>query len=120
MRHERLQITTNLYKAKILSISSAGIASFAFMLFLLLQVIVIPIRFPGVNIAIAIEFAIAGVMSVGLTSLIGGDEEEHPLRRPAQPTSRGYLPETTRFRALSTSRWKTNSRSAFPSGSVKL
>lgn len=66
----------SIYKAKNLSISSAGIACFLFMFFLLLQIVVIPIRFPGVNIAIAIEFAIAGVMSLGLTSLIGGDEEE--------------------------------------------
>ena len=64
-----------IYRAPRISISSAGISCAAFALFLLLQVMVIPIRFPGVNVAIAIEFAVVAVMSLGITSLIDGDEE---------------------------------------------
>lgn len=67
--------TLAIYKSKQLNISSAGIACFAFVLFLFLQVLVLPIRFPGINTAIAIEFAIAGLLSVGITSLVNSDEE---------------------------------------------
>ncbi len=65
-----------IYKAPRLSISSAGIASFLFALFLLLQIGVLPIRFPGINIFVAIELAIGGLMSLGLVSLVNGEEEK--------------------------------------------
>lgn len=64
-----------IYKAPKISISSAGIACIAFGMFLLLQIIVLPIRFPGINLAISMEFAVAAIMSIGVTSLINGDEE---------------------------------------------
>ena len=64
-----------IYKSPKIGISSAGISCAAFVIFLLLQVMVIPIRLPGINLDVAMEFVIAGILSIGITSLLNSDEE---------------------------------------------
>ncbi len=55
-------------RAKTISITPAAIACFAFAIFLLVQIIFVTIRFPGINISMAIEFALCGVFSIGISS----------------------------------------------------
>ena len=64
-----------IYRAPKIGISSAGISCGIFVIFLFLQVLVIPIRLPGINFNVAMEFVVAGIMSVGITSLLNSDEE---------------------------------------------
>lgn len=64
----------SVFKAKRLSIASAGIACLLFAGFLLLQILVIPIRIPGINIAVAVEFCVVALLSIGITTLVDGDE----------------------------------------------
>ena len=63
-----------IFKTKDVSISHGGIAAILFALFLLLQVLVIPIRIPGINFVVAIEMMVGAVLSIGVTSLINGNE----------------------------------------------
>lgn len=60
------------YRANKIHISTVGIASLIFGIFLLLQILFVNIRFPGINIVAAIEFFIATLLSIGITSFIGG------------------------------------------------
>ncbi len=64
-----------IYRAPKIGISSAGISCGLFVIFLFLQILVIPIRLPGINLDVAMEFVVAGVMSIGITSLLNSDEE---------------------------------------------
>ena len=65
------------YKVERISISSAGIAALLFALLLLLQIGVVDIHFPGVNIVIAIELLVVGLFSIAITSLIAGNDAKH-------------------------------------------
>lgn len=56
------------------SISSAGIASFAFAIFVLLQILVVKINFIDISLVTAFEMIIAGGVSVVITSFISGHE----------------------------------------------
>lgn len=63
-------------RTKQIGVSSAGLACLGFALFLFFQIWLVPIRFPGVNIAIALEFLVALFLSIGITSLIDSDEQK--------------------------------------------
>jgi O-antigen ligase len=63
-------------RTKQIGVSSAGLACLGFALFLFSQIWLIPIRFPGVNIAIALEFLVALFLSIGITSLVDSDEQK--------------------------------------------
>ena len=62
-------------RAKTINITPVAIACFVFALFLLVQIMFVDIRFPGINIAMAIEFALIGVFSIGISSSVVGDNE---------------------------------------------
>ncbi|HMT02839.1 MAG TPA: Wzy polymerase domain-containing protein [Burkholderiales bacterium] len=62
------------YRVSQLSVSSTGIASILFTIFLILQIGVINIRIPGVNLAVALEFFILYFLSIGVTSLVENNE----------------------------------------------
>ena len=62
-------------RSKTINISPVAIACFVFAVFLLVQVFFVRIRFPGVNISMAIEFIFLGVFSIGISSSIFGSYE---------------------------------------------
>lgn len=62
-------------RSRNIAISHVGIASALFIVFLLIQIPVVGVRFPGVSIAVAIEFVIGLAISIGITSFISGEEE---------------------------------------------
>ena len=62
-------------RAKTISITPAAIACFAFAIFLLVQIIFVTIRFPGINISMAIEFALCGVFSIGISSGVAANSD---------------------------------------------
>lgn len=66
-----------IFRGKSIAISSVGVASILFSLFLILQIFFIHIRFPGINLAIACEFIIATILSIGVVSYIDGLENIH-------------------------------------------
>ncbi len=66
----------SILRAKRIAISSVGIACGLFGIFLVLQIFVLPIRLPGINIAIASEFFAATLLSIGLASFINESEEK--------------------------------------------
>lgn len=61
-------------RSKKIAISNAGIAALLFGVFLLLQPLFIPIRLPGVNMFVALQVLVGAIMSIGVVSLIDGDE----------------------------------------------
>ncbi|MBY0380260.1 MAG: O-antigen ligase family protein [Burkholderiales bacterium] len=63
-------------RAKRIDISSVTIAIILFGVFLLAQPLLIPIRLPGINMAIASWFWAAAMMSVGVASFINGDAQK--------------------------------------------
>ncbi len=63
-------------RSRHIAISNAGIAAILFGVFILLQPVFIPIRIPGVNMYVALQVLIGAVMSIGIVSLIDGDEEK--------------------------------------------
>lgn len=65
-----------LIRAQKIAISNAGIACGLFMFFLLLQIPVVGVRFPGINIVVAIEFMVGLALSIGVTSYIAGSGEK--------------------------------------------
>jgi O-antigen ligase len=64
----------SIIRAKRIEISSIGIATASFCVLLVLQIFVLPIRLPGINIAVASEFLAATFLSIGITSFINGNE----------------------------------------------
>lgn len=66
-----------LTRSKVIAISSCGIASTLFALFLILQIVLIQIRFPGINLAVALEFIIATILSIGVVSYMNGRDDVH-------------------------------------------
>lgn len=69
--------TLMVFKSPRISISSVGIASILFATFLILQLLVIKIRFVGINLAVCCEFIIATIMSIGIVSYIDGHLNAH-------------------------------------------
>lgn len=66
-----------LTRSKVIAISSVGIASILFALFLILQIVLINIRFPGINLVVALEFIIATILSIGVVSYLNGRDDVH-------------------------------------------
>lgn len=64
----------SIYRVDKLSVSSVGIATILFAIFLVLQIWIVDIRFPGINLVIALEFAVLYFLSIGVTSLVADDE----------------------------------------------
>lgn len=64
-----------IYRAQRILIGPAGIACGLFVLFLLLQIPILHLPFPGVSLVSALEFLIGGVLSIGITSYLNGEEE---------------------------------------------
>ena len=62
-------------KSKVIAISSSGIACLSFAIFLLLQIFILNIRIPGINLAIAFEFVVAGFISIAITSYVAYNEK---------------------------------------------
>ncbi len=61
---------------KTIRFSVITIACGLFAIFLLLQPLFIPIRLPGINIFVAIEFITATMLSIGITSFIDNDHHK--------------------------------------------
>lgn len=64
-----------IFRAKQIAVANAGIACALFIIFLLLQIPLVGVRIPGINIDVAIIFLVGLGLSIGITSFIGGDEE---------------------------------------------
>lgn len=62
-------------KSRHISISSVGFACLIFALFMIMQTIVIDIRFPGINLVVALEFLACFLLSVGISSFINNQED---------------------------------------------
>lgn len=69
--------TLMILKSNRVSISSVGIGAILFALFLILQIVLVDIRFPGINLAISCEFIVATIMSIGVVSYIDGHDNMH-------------------------------------------
>jgi len=65
-----------IYRVERIEISSTGLATLIFGIFLILQIFLVHIRYPGVNLYVALEFFVATLLSIGITSLVGGSEEK--------------------------------------------
>lgn len=57
-----------------LKISPVAIASFAFAVFILIQPLFVHIYFPGNNYYVAMLFFIMGMVAIGITSVVDGDQ----------------------------------------------
>ncbi|MFN8771161.1 MAG: Wzy polymerase domain-containing protein [Neisseriaceae bacterium] len=66
----------SIIRAKRVEISSISIAVILFGLFLLIQPLLIPIRLPGINMAIASWFWAAALMSIGVSSFVNNNTEK--------------------------------------------
>lgn len=64
-----------IYRSSRLLISPVAIASLLFIVVLLIQIPIFKLSFPGINIYVALQFVVAIVMSVGVTSYINADED---------------------------------------------
>lgn len=67
--------TLMLYRAQRVLVGPAAVACGLFILFLILQIPVLHVAVPGVNLFVALEFVVGGILSVGVTSYLNGDEE---------------------------------------------
>jgi O-antigen ligase len=63
-----------IYRAKRICISHVSIACALFAMFLVLQIFVVAIRLPGINLIIALEFLVGLALSIGIASYINDDE----------------------------------------------
>ncbi|MCX8514607.1 MAG: Wzy polymerase domain-containing protein [Burkholderiales bacterium] len=62
-----------------IKISSITIACVLFAAYLLLQVVVLPIRVPGINYLVALQVMIGAIISLGATSFINSHEENQKI-----------------------------------------
>ena len=64
-----------IFRAQNISISHTGIAALLFAVFLLLQIAILPLPFPGFNVIVIIEVLVTAMVSIGITSLIDGNAD---------------------------------------------
>jgi O-antigen ligase len=62
-----------------IKISSSTIACVLFAAFLILQVVVLTIRIPGINYLVALEVMVGAVLTLGVTSIINSNEDNQKI-----------------------------------------